>query len=150
MAEALAALGIASNIVQLISFTSDLISKGHEIYTSADGELVEYLELETITNHIQTLNSQIAWKPKLDKKGKKRTLTKTESRLKELCEGCNDVARHLLTALKDLKAEGKNKRWKSFRQALNSVWNQEKIQNLTERLERYRRTIDTVLLQLLR
>lgn len=149
MAE-LAVLGIASNIIQLISFMSDLVSKGHEIYKSADSELVEHLELEAITNNLQTLNGRLILEPKIDSKGNKQPLSKTERQLKELCDGCNAVSRDLLTALLDLKAEGKNKRWNSFRQALSSVWNQEKIQNLSQRLERYRGAIDTILLQLLR
>jgi hypothetical protein len=53
MADPLTTLGLASNIVQLISFTSDLISKGREISKSADGVLVENLELEAITSSLQ-------------------------------------------------------------------------------------------------
>lgn len=37
MAEALAAVGLASNIVQFVSFASDLISKSHAISKSANG-----------------------------------------------------------------------------------------------------------------
>ena len=150
MAEALAALGVASNIVQLIGFTSSLISTGSELYKSSDGELVEHTELEAIANHLQTLNRQIIWEPKLDAQRRRQSLTKSERQLKELCESCNEVAGELLTGIRELRSGGDNKIWRSFQQALTSVWNRDKIRNLTERLGRYRRTIDSVLLQLLR
>ncbi|CZR54196.1 uncharacterized protein PAC_04079 [Phialocephala subalpina] len=55
----LTALGLASNIIQLISFTSDLIAKGREIYRSADGGLIENLELETIAKSLPDLTSNL-------------------------------------------------------------------------------------------
>ncbi|KAJ4297976.1 hypothetical protein N0V90_005875 [Kalmusia sp. IMI 367209] len=150
MAEALLALGVAASIVQLIGFTSSLISKGSEIYKTADGELLEHVEFEAIANHIQSLNSQIAWTPRLHQKGNKLSSSKSEHQLEGLCDSCNEVAWSLLTAIQELKSEGGNKKWDTFQQALRSVWKHDKIQKLTERLERYRRTIDSVLLQILR
>ncbi len=53
------ALDVASSIVQPVSFTSDLISKGNEIYKSVDGALSENLELETIAASLQELSSEL-------------------------------------------------------------------------------------------
>lgn len=142
----LTALGLASNIVQLITFASDLVSKGREIYKSVDGALVENLELETITTTLQELSQSVHLprRPRLEK------LTKTERKLHELCHDCNDVSGQLLGVIRGLKAKGPATRWNSFRHALNSVWKENEIEALETRLDRYRRQLDTTLLMSLR
>ncbi|KAH8592623.1 hypothetical protein B0O99DRAFT_629379 [Bisporella sp. PMI_857] len=145
MADPLTALGLASNIVQIITFTSDLISKGREIYKSADGTLVENLELETITTSLQGLSKELVL-PIYER----RKLTKTENQLQELCDGCKAVSGQLLDVIRGVKAKGPHMRWNSFRQALNSVYKEDEIQALETRLDRYRRQIDTTLLISLR
>lgn len=141
----LTALGLASNIIQLISFTSDLVSKGREIYKSADGALIEHMELETIAKSLQDLSADL---PAQAKRGK--SLTRTEKQLRGICEGCNEVSGELIEAIQRLKATGNHKRWNSFRQALNSVWKENQIDALSKRLEKYRNQLDTTLLVSLR
>jgi hypothetical protein len=141
MLDPLTALGLASNIVQLIQFTSDLVAKGRDIYQSTDGTLVEHLELEAITKSLEDLSLEVA----LPNIGSLR-LTKVERQLQQLCEGCRKAANELLDVIQKLKAQGPHKRWVSFRQALNSIWREDEIQALSIRLERYRRQIDTTLL----
>ncbi|CZR56317.1 uncharacterized protein PAC_06205 [Phialocephala subalpina] len=147
MLDPLTALGLASNIIQLVQFTSDLVSKSREYYDSADGALVEQLELEAITKNLQKLSKDLVV-PDLTSGGSK--VTKTEQQLSELCKGCRDVSKELLIIIQGLKSEGSHSRWSSFRQALKSVWNEDKIKALEERLDRYRRQIDTTLLISLR
>ncbi|KAE8446916.1 hypothetical protein EG329_011547 [Mollisiaceae sp. DMI_Dod_QoI] len=77
-------------------------------------------------------------------------VTKTEQQLGELCNGCRDVSKELLIIIQGLKSEGSHSKWSSFRQALKSVWNEDKIKALELRLDRYRRQIDTTLLISLR
>jgi effector-binding domain-containing protein len=143
MLDPLTALGLASNVVQLITFTGDLVAKGRDIYQSTDGGLVENLELEAITKSLQDLSLEVALPPGIP-------LTKVERELQQLCDGCRKAADELLDVIQKLKAQGPHKRWVSFRQALNSVWKAEEIQALSIRLERYRRQIDTTLLLSLR
>jgi len=137
------ALGIASSIVQLVSFTSDLISKGNEIYKSVDGALSENLELETIAASLQELSSEL---PFTFFNNPKRQLSKTEKQMQDLCQGCRILSTQLLDAVKSLKISGSSTRWKGFRQALLIVWQEPKIIALETRLERYRQQLDTVLL----
>lgn len=141
----LTVLGLASNIVQLVTFTSDLISKGNEIYKSADGVLIENLELESITTTLQKLASDLVVPDRHS-----RRPTKTETQLQELCNGCKDVSGQLLNVIQGLKAKELRAKWSSFRQALNSVLKDNEIRVLEVRLERYRRQIDTTLLVALR
>jgi hypothetical protein len=145
MLDPLTALGLASNIVQLITFTSDLVAKGRDIYQSTDGALVENLELEAITKSLRELSIEVV--PPVSRGF---PLTKVEGQLQQLCEGCQNVADELLKVIQKLKTQGPHKGWTSFRQALNSVWREDEIQALSIRLERYRRQIDTTLLLSLR
>ncbi len=141
----LTALGLASNVIQLISFTNDLISKSRQIYRSANGELVEHLELETIAKSLQDLSSDIP----TELRGMK-SLTRTEKQLRDICTGCKQVSKELIDVIDGLKATGEHKKWNSFRQALNSVWKEDTINALSKRLERYRSQLDTALLVSLR
>ncbi|KAH9871045.1 hypothetical protein J1614_006619 [Plenodomus biglobosus] len=56
--EALAALGLASNIVQFISFTREIVSTSRQIAGNAGG-LVSNLELEAIAKNIQQLDLKL-------------------------------------------------------------------------------------------
>ncbi|KAF2145650.1 uncharacterized protein K452DRAFT_211711, partial [Aplosporella prunicola CBS 121167] len=144
MMDPLTAIGLASNVVQFITFASDLVSKGRVIYKSADGQLVETLELSEIT---EILQAEIEV-DHISTGG--RLATKTDKQLEELCNGCRGVSTDLLRAIDALKFNGRHRKWNSFRQALQSIWKEEEIQSLTMRLERYRSQIDTTLLFSLR
>lgn len=141
MAE-LAALGLASNVISFISFAGDLISKGHEIYNSADGSLIENLALETVTRSLQDLSSGLS----LGRDKATGRLTNTEKQLQELCDECRGISKQLLGVIGQLKAKGSHQIWTSFRQALSSAWKKSEIEELESRLERYRRQLDTTLL----
>jgi hypothetical protein len=57
--EALTAVGLASNVVQFISFTREVITTSRQIAGDAGG-LVTNLELEAIAKNFKHLNSQLA------------------------------------------------------------------------------------------
>ncbi|KUJ13781.1 uncharacterized protein LY89DRAFT_784647 [Mollisia scopiformis] len=145
MAEALAALGLASNIVQFVSFASDLISKSRAISKSTDSGLVENLELEAISSTLHELNHGL-----LRALATGASSSTAEKILQELCKGCGDVMEELLEVIQSLKSQGPHTRWNSFRQALKSVWKEDQIKALSTRLDRYRNQIDTTLLMSLR
>ncbi|CZR50367.1 uncharacterized protein PAC_00239 [Phialocephala subalpina] len=119
MLDPVTALGVASNVVQLVTFTSDLISKSREFYESADGALVEQLELEAITVSLQSLSSDLIL-PTIRKEDQLK-VTPTEKQLREICNGCRDVSKELLVLIRDVRAEGPHKKWNSFQQALKFV-----------------------------
>jgi hypothetical protein len=59
MFDALGALGIAANIIQLVDFTGDLLLKAKHIHGSIEGALVENLELEAVAVHVEKLSRDI-------------------------------------------------------------------------------------------
>ncbi|KAF1953597.1 hypothetical protein CC80DRAFT_507092 [Byssothecium circinans] len=156
--EALAAVGLASNIVQFISFTRDLISTTRSISHNVDGELVENTEIETVARTLLNLSGGLD----ASKNPSRRPIEKgkyagseEEEVLYNLCDKCREISGLLLDKIQSLKVKtvlsGKTeKQWISFRQALSSVLATGKIRDLEMRLDRYQKTIDTCLLTVLR
>lgn len=57
--EALAALGLASNVAQFLQFTSELISTGSEIAGSVHGALQKAIEIEKVCESLTILSSRL-------------------------------------------------------------------------------------------
>jgi len=159
--EVLAAVGLASNILQFISFAQDLVSTTKQIWRNADGALTEHLELEAITTNLARLNSSLfvrSTHTTVDsaEDRKLRKISNVEDKeLKELSEGCRSISGLLIQKLNSLKVTSKStgqsaRRWASFRQALNSVLSAEEILDLERRLNRFQRAVDSALLASLR
>jgi hypothetical protein len=151
MADPLTALGLAANIIQFITFASSLVSKTSEISNSAHGSTLENTELKAIATNLTDLNKQLE-PPKApggnDKQSRKAA--KSGERLRELCTECEKAAWELLSVIQRLEHGKGRSKWKSFRQALLSVWKESEIAALSRRLERYRSQIGTALLLSLR
>jgi hypothetical protein len=146
------ALSVASAVVQFVDFSSKIIAGSREIHSSVSGQLLEHAELEEITSSLVELNRDLevslSGNPPTDK------LSPNDRELKSLCEQCQNIAVELLEALAQLKAPGdeelkiagKNKSkspgrrspWKSFKQALLSIWARERIDDMQKRLDRFR------------
>ncbi|RYP78486.1 hypothetical protein DL771_000439 [Monosporascus sp. 5C6A] len=130
--ETLAIIGLIGNVVQFIDFSGKLIAKSTELYQSNEGAIAENIEAETATNHLMLLNNKI----------KDAAITTSDDALKRLCESCKSTADELLTALGKVKVSGKQKRRKSIRMALRSLWSEDKIREVEGRLARFREELN--------
>jgi hypothetical protein len=128
----LTALGLASNIVQFVDFTSKIISATHSLYRSAAGAKTEHSELEKVAKSLRSLADQ-ATPPSFQKT---KSLSAEDLALIELGELCRGVSDELLCVLQSLKVKGSKRGWKSFYQALRSEWKQREIAALQIRLDR--------------
>jgi hypothetical protein len=88
--EALTAVGLASNIVQFISFAGDLVSTSKQISRSANGTLVENLEIEAIAQNLQNLSESLRVPP-IRRKDEFVENPKYSKEVKKPCEGCHQV-----------------------------------------------------------
>jgi len=80
----------------------------------------------------------------------KSRLSSVEESLQQLSKNCGEVAQELLHRLDKLKIGSRTSRWSSFRMALLSVWSEKDIEELSARLELYRKELDTTILISLR
>jgi hypothetical protein len=130
MIEGLAAIGLAGNIVQFISFSFALVSKSTEIRQSASGLSNEIVDFNIISEDIRTFSRGLL------------SNAASSKRLSDIAKHCDTVAEELLEAISQLRdkqqVSGSGKgptRWQSFRKALKCVWEKGHIDELKARLE---------------
>ncbi|KAH7007747.1 hypothetical protein EDB80DRAFT_719049 [Ilyonectria destructans] len=136
------AIGLASSLVQLVSFIGTLVSKSREIHRSADGSLVENDDLATITRTLEGQTRRIATQAS----SLRQSSQETALDLLQLCDGVRGLTKELIAKIGALKSDGSSSKWDSFRLALKGVWDEQDITDLVRRLERYRQQIDSILL----
>ena len=145
MLDPLTALSLAGNVIQFIDFSSKLVSKGREIYRSTDGALRDNLEIEIVTADFTKVVQRL-----MKHSGSETVATvataistdDTELELRQICEMCRSVATEFLAKLQAVKVTGKHRGWKSFRQALKSVWTKEEIDDIAQRLALFRQQLE--------
>ena len=145
----LSAFGVAVNVIQLVDFSTKLVSGARQIHHSSDSELEEHTELKLVTDDLAKLAQGLANSIALQESGKTRRphendediLDHQRERLDQQQRIANDVRRlatQLLTTLNKLKNKGNNNTWNSIRQALLTAWRKDEIEELERRLDRLR------------
>lgn len=133
--EALVAVGLAANVLQFVQFGYELFSLSTEIRKSTDGRSVRHDDLDTIAKDIRTHCRALA--------------TQCSSPgLQKLANDALKVAEDLLDATEDIRRKSqksglyKISRWRSFRQALEAIWKNDKVTHLATRLESLRHQVE--------
>jgi hypothetical protein len=144
MLDPLTAFGLAANVLQFVDFTAKLVSKGNDIHRSATGMLPEHEQISTISSRLQFLSSSL--KQKFHTPTTSKHLSFEDHALEAICQGTIEVADDLSQRLSVLTAQGGMSRFKSYRQALKTVWNQDAINSTFKRLELFRGELNTCLL----
>ncbi|KAN0091652.1 hypothetical protein V8E51_017499 [Hyaloscypha variabilis] len=157
MLDPLTALGVASHIVQFVDFTVKLISKSHEIYNSTDGALIANKDLEAIAAHLNRLTERLRTDMNCHllppvKAIKLRDDVSSKHAERELAFKLRDYnpENRAEIELGEINAKWKNGKWKSFRMALKTVWDEDQIQKAVSKLTECRKALDTELLISLR
>ncbi|KAF2118041.1 hypothetical protein BDV96DRAFT_407813 [Lophiotrema nucula] len=147
MMDPLTAVGLASNVVQFLTFAGDLISKGLELSRSASGALEHNLAIEAVAQSLSVMSRTLM--SSLPESNSKTSPAELE--LRKLCEGAKGVAETLVNALQKIKVTGSSDRaWKSFRQALKSILGAEQMEQMSLQIDRYRQQIGLTLMMSLR
>lgn len=132
------ALGLASNIIQLVDFGSRLVSKGQELYQSADGSSKVNSDLEAITSDLNSVCTSLL---RPERYVNKNTASDPELALLSLCTSCTELGSELLGLLQALKVKGRKTRYNTARQALRSICKESKILAYEKRLGQFRSQI---------
>lgn len=132
MAEALAALGLAANIIQFVDFGVRLFSSSRELYKSAEGALKENVELGEITSNIRLVAQSIT----------NSTIGVDEPALREVAGTCLRLADELLATLHGLKVDGqKHRQAETLRKSLKGIRSRHKVKDIYDRLCKVREQI---------
>lgn len=145
MLDPLTALGLAGNLIQVIQFSYDIVSEGNKIYNDSSSVLDQNKTAEEVATDLSELTQNLKAKQEEWRVAHGRTaLEPDETRLRNLCDRCVEVAYELQIQLNKLKAkDGHGKRLRSYKQALISVWRKDDIEEIAARLKRYQQELDT-------
>jgi hypothetical protein len=153
MAEAIAALSLAANIVQFIDFGGRVLSGGLKLYNSGPDSKRPSSASDTkfITQSLQRLIEGLNWPlEQSDSTNEGTELSQTEIDLRSLAAQCKDIADELLKAIKKVELQGKGGKWDSFRAALKHVLAEGKIEKFRQQLDAFRQEIILHILACLR
>ena len=142
MLDTFTSLSLASAIVQLVDFGSKLLSKGTKLYR--DSALSEYVDLEKIAMDLNELNANLlSVAPEVP-------LSEDEKVSGQLASRSKIVSDELVAILLDLKVRNPHQKWQSCRQAIKSVWKNDKIHALEKSLDDLQKSINSRLLSMMR
>lgn len=133
----LTALSLASSIIQVIDFTGRVVSNCLGIYRSSDGALPEHQDLELVAEDLLRLSKRQAaatWPRAEDE-------SEEDKPIHALSDKCVRVSEELLARLSKHKIIGASpalRKWLSFKEALETVWNKKDLEGLASRLEQLR------------
>lgn len=149
MLEGLAAISLASSIVQFVDFGCKLLSAGYGAYKSTEGARDGLLAIETVCSDLEKLASTLAQPPMTVSI---HQLSDDEKALQELSRRCQPLAKELLGIVKGLKAHGKGffRAWDALRQELKRYVKAEKIKHLQDSLGEIRSEVGIRLLSITR
>jgi hypothetical protein len=150
----LTALSVASSVIQLVDFSLKIVSKSKDLYKSNNGTLKENAATETVTIRLKQMTSRLRGQLGRNSNGiRNGTYDQArQDRLMDICKECSEVSDELIHHLGKLKVPtwSEKSKWKSFRQALKSIWSKPAIDEMAKRLEVLRAELDTHILEILR
>ena len=145
MAEALAAFGLAANIVQFIDIGSRLVSTIWGIYNQYQDATRDLLELEMAVKRLDSILPTLAQTP--EDSGES---SESERCLRELAQHCCMLATEMLNTLHQVLDPGKARKRDAVRQALRIIWKEDEIKSQQTRLKEYKHQPTLLLLATLR
>jgi hypothetical protein len=125
----LSTLSVAAALVRFIDFSSQIVCKGSQLNKPTHGLHWQNERTETVTIHLKELTHgiNISFSSAKRVQVSSQELRQQYTRLQEICKKCGIAGEKLLDRLRRLevpKAADQGK-WKSFRQALKTVWKKE-------------------------
>lgn len=140
------ALAAAGNITQFVEYALQIVCKGRKI--RADGALVEHEDIAFVSEYLSKLSTKL--EESILAASGSQPLDDEEKHLIDLCRRCSGVAGEMLQVMRKLMGDRKVGMLKSLRQAFKAVWSQEKVEELTKRLQLLRNELNIQVLVALR
>ena len=139
--EAIAAFSLACNVIQVVHFSIDVVSKCRELYT--EDSLSKYEPLEHMANHLiglrNALDSPLA-------QGNQTIGQGEDQALLDLAEKCAITAKELSGELQKLKINGARNKRQIMRTSAKCLWKDSSIGKIQTRLDEYRKILDSHIL----
>ncbi|KAL2850309.1 hypothetical protein BJY01DRAFT_245481 [Aspergillus pseudoustus] len=139
--EALAAFSLAGTIIQVVDFSSKVLTTTHELY-KATGNVTIFQQCELVTTDLYKISKHL-------QNCKAQSISNSyvyDVSLQALLTECSDLASKLLARFEKLRVRGKKTKYKTFSQALKSVFSESDIQSIMRQLAEMRAAIQTHLI----
>jgi NACHT domain len=140
MLDPLSAIGLAGNLITFVDFSTKALSRARKLYESASGATEENEELEGLTKNLKELAEKIQRRPVQIPQASPAHFS-SESVLNGLTKQCVQVANELLVVLDSLKVKGDGGVLKSAAKAVKTLWKQDHLDGLQQRLDRISKQI---------
>ncbi|KAH7087599.1 hypothetical protein FB567DRAFT_525324 [Paraphoma chrysanthemicola] len=148
--EAVAAFSLASNVLQVIDFAANIVSRGHKLYISADGRVEEHAVLDAALNNLTELYNTLQSTSSHKARRTRLKATPTDRQLIKLQNESEKIVKDLRSKLETVRISGPHRKWQSIYQALRSVSSDKEISRLASKLQSIRKEVDTAILVSLR
>ncbi|KAL0943905.1 uncharacterized protein CTRU02_201792 [Colletotrichum truncatum] len=142
--ESLAALGLASNIVQFIDFSSNLVRDAAKVYQSASGLPAELQDVAVVTESLESYMGRLSISQH------NPTPSASDKAFATLANNCRSTCAELQQLVEKVKGKEPRSRKDSFRVAWRALRQKGKLEELEKRLDRYRSQILSQLLFILK
>lgn len=133
------ALSVATSVLQFVDFGTKLISKGREIYKSADGVLADHAEQAAVASKLADLTRGLS--KSADSFNTLVNPAPEDTALAKVALDCLEVAEDFSAAIDQLAVTGDRRKWKSFRQALKSIWKKEDLEKKMAKMDGLRQLV---------
>ncbi|KAI1325279.1 hypothetical protein F5Y16DRAFT_378439 [Xylariaceae sp. FL0255] len=136
------AFGLAASVVQFLTFTQSILSKATEIHNSVNGQPTDLASIVNIYEHLQSFSVRFTSQASKAADIASSTHTGVDdaqeiSALINILQGSKADCDHIIGLVNKLNVGAEPRRsWKSFKAALELVWNRREIEELDKRLQR--------------
>ena len=127
--EALAAIGLAANIMQFVEYGSKILKEARRLYHSADGPTADNFYVESLKSGLENISETL--------RNPNSPLPRDEAFIK-LLDRTKVSADAFLTELIEIKKKAAGRKGKSLREAVRIVFSKDKIKEMENALERLR------------
>ncbi|KAI0449963.1 hypothetical protein F5B21DRAFT_492597 [Xylaria acuta] len=141
--EALSAIGLAANVIQFLDYAHRILSESQEIFHSASGISAQHADFEAIAVSLSALSDKLIAPPAPSS----IKLPPDEDEIHKVAALSRATAHELISCIQKLRRSGgRHRRWASIRQALEGLWNKDRIDQLVRRLRDMRSQLSTHIL----
>lgn len=140
--DSVTAFSLTCNIIQITNYGVKALAKCKEIYK--DGSLSQYDDLEIVAKQLADLHVG------LQLPSPSCTTVDSEQALLNVAKDCTESARQLVTKLDTFKIGDHQSKRQATKKSIKALWDQGEIQAQQNRLDSYRKMLDTQILVTLR
>ncbi|RHZ59992.1 uncharacterized protein CDV56_104609 [Aspergillus thermomutatus] len=128
--DAVAIIGLVSNIISFIDFGSKFVKEAREIYNSASGVTGDALSHGLIAGEMRKFADDLV--------PSGQPVNKKDKAICDLAKECKSVAEDILKLLDKIKPKGSNSSFQSVRSAIKGLRYEKDISNMQDKLEKCR------------